>query len=68
MTILEQIIEEDRNVEAEDFLNLSQQDKSGMYTEANRNRKKYSRQKARRLGYLFLRPMKGVSKPSQYYK
>ena len=48
MTILEQIINEDRNVEAEDFLNLSQlQDKSGMYTEANKNRKKYSRQKAR---------------------
>ena len=48
MTILEQIIDEDRNVEAEDFLNLSQlQDKSGMYTEANKNRKKYSRQKAR---------------------
>ena len=48
MTILEQIIDEDRNIEAEDFLNLSQlQDKSGMYTEANKNRKKYSRQKAR---------------------
>ena len=39
MTILEQIINEDRNVEAEDFLNLSQlQDKSGMYTEANKYR------------------------------
>ena len=47
MTILEQIIEEDRNVEAEDFLNLSQLRQSGMYTEANKNRKKYSRQKAK---------------------
>ena len=47
-TILQQIIDNDRDVEAEDFLNLSQlQDMSGMYTEANKNRKKYSRQKAR---------------------
>tara|TARA_Y100000768_G_scaffold376624_1_gene348919 strand:- start:495 stop:2822 length:2328 start_codon:yes stop_codon:yes gene_type:complete len=48
MSILEQIIDADEDVEAEDYLNLSQlQDMSGMYNEANKNRKKYSRQKAR---------------------
>ena len=48
MSILEQIIDADKDVEAEDYLNLSQlQDMSGMYNEANKNRKKYSRQKAR---------------------
>ena len=48
MSILEQIVDADKEVEAEDYLNLSQlQDMRGMYNEANKNRKKYSRQKAR---------------------
>ena len=48
MSILEKIVDADKDVEAEDYLNLSQlQDMKGMYNEANKNRKKYSRQKAR---------------------
>ncbi len=48
LIIFQTIINADEDVETEDFLNLSQlQDKSGLYNEANKNRKKYARLKAR---------------------
>ena len=57
MSILEKIVDADKDVEAEDYLNLSQlQDMKGMYNEANKNRKKYSRQKAREVRVSLFEP------------
>ena len=48
LVMFETIINADEDIETEDFLILSQlQDQVGMYNEANKNRKKYARQKAR---------------------
>ena len=50
MTILQQIIDNDRDVEAEDFLNLSQlQDMSGMYAEANKTERNIQDRRLERL-------------------
>ena len=48
MVIFETIINAEEDIDTEDFLILSQlQDELGLYNEANKNRKKYARQKAR---------------------
>ena len=46
--LFETIINNEKDVKPVDYLNLSQlQDMNGMYKEANKNRKKYSRERAR---------------------
>ena len=48
MKLFETIINNEKDVKPVDYLNLSQlQDMNGMYKEANKNRKKYSRERAR---------------------
>lgn len=48
LVMFETIVNAGDDIDPEDYLNLSQlQDISGQYTEANKNRKKYARQKAR---------------------
>ncbi len=48
LVMFETIINAGENIEPADYLNLSQlQDIKGLYSEANKNRKKYARQKAR---------------------
>ena len=48
LVMLETIVNAGDNIEPSDYLNLSQlQDIKGLYNEANKNRKKYARQKAR---------------------
>ena len=48
LVMFETIVNAGDDLEPEDYLNLSQlQDIKGQYTEANKNRKKYARQKAR---------------------
>ena len=48
LVMFETIVNAGEDIDPEDYLNLSQlQDITGQYTEANKNRKKYARQKAR---------------------
>ena len=48
LVMLETIVNAGDDIEPSDYLNLSQlQDIKGLYNEANKNRKKYARQKAR---------------------